>query len=67
MREFDFKELREFLTVEIYPSELAQRLDDVVFDLIKLYGHNDDKLVSSMELSEHCYFLRGLRDIFSAM
>lgn len=62
-----FDAMKEFLTRDTTPPQLAERLDKIMFDTIMLYGHSDGELVGNLEISEHCYFLRRLRDIFANM
>lgn len=64
----NFDELKEFLSTDITPSELSKKLDELIFDFIIVYGNDEaDYIVSPQTVSNHCYLLRALRDLFSKM
>lgn len=60
--------LRKFLSTDITPSELSKELDELIFDFIIAYGDDaENHTLSPQEVSEHCFWLKELRDIFAEM
>lgn len=60
--------LREFLSTTITPSEMSKELDELIFDFIIAYGDDaENHTLSPQEVSEHCFWLKELRDIFAEM
>nr|DAN72017.1 MAG TPA: hypothetical protein [Caudoviricetes sp.] len=64
----NFDGLREFLSTTITPSEMSKELDELIFDFIIAYGDDaENHTLSPQEVSEHCFWLKELRDIFAEM
>nr|DAY25461.1 MAG TPA: hypothetical protein [Caudoviricetes sp.] len=60
--------LRMFLSTTITPSEMSKELDELIFDFIIAYGDDaENHTLSPQEVSEHCFWLKELRDIFAEM
>ena len=66
-KDYDLTQVKEFLTKEVTPHEISTILDDACFNLAKFSLTTNQDEHKWGELDEQLYYIRNLRDLFSAM
>jgi hypothetical protein len=61
---YDYRELDSFLVLDHDPQLLGEQLDALMCDLVYVSRDAED---FGRELSDYCYTLRRLRDLFRKM
>jgi len=56
--------VENYLNVEITPAQLADVIDEIIFDFVYCYGLCDETSIAPSRFSTHVFYLSELRDLF---
>lgn len=60
----NLKAISDYLTVEVYPKDIARELTEIMLKYIHLYGNSVDKeIIEKSQFTNHIYLIRRLRDL----
>lgn len=61
----NFDAMIEYFEGNISAIELINKIDELIFDFIYVYGQSGDKTLSPKVFADHIYWLKELRDLLA--
>lgn len=61
----NFDAMIEYFEDNMSAIELTDKIDELIFDFIFVYGQSDNETLSPKAFADHIYWLKELRDLLA--